>query len=163
MRKTVCLIVALIALAAALETHARKQRTTRGGIGRRQPTETKSPAPTDTFFIPDSGAVSLYGYDKPLRSRKETLFVANNSGHDITGVAITTQYVDGKGRRFHQTKRRLRVEIPSGETRRVDYPSWDTQQSFYYVGSRRPRTSATPYEVRLSVDTVFISGGNAVK
>lgn len=157
MRQFACIVLIAIALATAIEAYGRKQRTTRGNVSRRSlPAETAA-APTDTFFIPDSCEVSLYGYDKPLRSRRETVFVTNMTERNITGVSVTTQYVDGKGRRFHETKRRIKVAVPAGGTRKADYPSWDTQQSFYYIGSRRQRTQGTPYSVRQSVDTVFFS------
>ncbi len=156
MRKTVVILLSVISLVFAVETVARRQRTTRGNVGGRNVTG-PGQAAVDTFIIPDSSEVLLYGYDKPLRSRQETVFVANHTLHDITGLTFTTRYIDTKGRTFHQVSRRVRADIPSGATRKIDYRSWDTQQSFYYVGSRRTRASGTPYDVRLSVDTAFVS------
>lgn len=152
MRRTVVILLSVISLVFAVETVARRQRTTRGNVGGRNVTG-PGQAAVDTFIIPDSSEVLLYGYDKPLRSRQETVFVANHTLHDITGLTFTTRYIDTKGRTFHQVSRRVRADIPSGATRKIDYRSWDTQQSFYYVGSRRTRASGTPYDVRLSVDT----------
>ena len=156
MRRTVVILLSVISLVFAVETVARRQRTTRGNVGGRNVTG-PGQAAVDTFIIPDSSEVLLYGYDKPLRSRQETVFVANHTLHDITGLTFTTRYIDTKGRTFHQVSRRVRADIPSGATRKIDYRSWDTQQSFYYVGSRRTRASGTPYDVRLSVDTAFVS------
>lgn len=156
MRKTVVILLSVISLVFAVETVARRQRTTRGNVVGRNVTG-PGQAAVDTFIIPDSSEVLLYGYDKPLRSRQETVFVANHTLHDITGLTFTTRYIDTKGRTFHQVSRRVRADIPSGATRKIDYRSWDTQQSFYYVGSRRTRASGTPYDVRLSVDTAFVS------
>ncbi|MDE6756408.1 MAG: hypothetical protein K2J66_04615 [Muribaculaceae bacterium] len=156
MRKTVVILLSVISLVFAVETVARRQRTTRGNVVGRNVTG-PGQAAVDTFIIPDNSEVLLYGYDKPLRSRQETVFVANHTLHDITGLTFTTRYIDTKGRTFHQVSRRVRADIPSGATRKIDYRSWDTQQSFYYVGSRRTRASGTPYDVRLSVDTAFVS------
>lgn len=153
---TAILLILSIAI-GAIEMQARKQRTTRTGINGRSATAEAVVEPVDSFAIPDSADVLLYGYDKPLRSRTETVFIANNTEHDIKAVSITTQYLDSKGRQFHQSHRRIAVDIPAGETRKVDYPSWDKQQSFYYVGSKRPRSSASPYSVAQSVDTIFIT------
>lgn len=156
MRQFAGILLTVLALATVFEAYGRKQRTTRGNIGRRPLPAATGVAPSDTFFIPDSCEVRLYGYDKPLRSRRETVFVTNMTEHDITAVSVTTQYIDGKGRRFHETKRRIAVDVPPGGTRKADFPSWDTQQSFYYIGSKRPRTQGTPYSIRQSVDTVFV-------
>ncbi len=156
MRKTIVILLSIISLVFAVETVARRQRTTRGKVSGRNVAE-PAKAAVDSIIIPDSSEVLLYGYDKPLRSRQETVFVANNTLHDITALIFTTRYIDTKGRQFHQQSRRVRADIPSGATRKIDYRSWDAQQSFYYVGSRRSRASGTPYDVRLSVDTVFVS------
>ncbi len=141
------LLAVVLVLSASIELSARKQRTIRANVnGRAATVEQQAMAKADSIVIPDSAQVKLYGYDKPLRSRRETVFVSNNTDYDIQSLTITTQYVDGKGRQFHQS------------TRRIDeYPSWDTQQSFYYVGSKRARVSGTPYNVRQTVDTIFVS------
>lgn len=157
MRLTTIILLLLSIAIGTLEMQARRRQTTRTGINGRTAMVEATAEAVDSFIIPDSSDVQLYGYDKPLRSRTETVFVANNTAFDIEAVAITTQYLDSKGRQFHQSHRRIAVEIPAGETRKVDYPSWDKQQSFYYVGSKRPRTSASPYSVAQSVDTIFIA------
>lgn len=152
------LLAVVLVLSASIELSARKQRTTRTNVnGRAATVEQQAIEKADSVVIPDSAQVKLYGYDKPLRSRRETVFVSNNTDYDIQSLTITTQYVDGKGRQFHQSTRRIEAEIPSGSTRRIDYPSWDTQQSFYYVGSKRARVSGTPYQVRQTVDTIYVS------
>ena len=59
-----------------------------------------------------------------------------------------------QGRTLHQAVRRVRADIPSGTTRRIQFPSWDTQNSFYYRYSRRPRTAnVTPYDVSCKVNS----------
>lgn len=112
MRKTVVILLSIISLVFAVETVARRQRTTRGKVSGRNVAE-PAKAAVDSIIIPDSSEVLLYGYDKPLRSRQETVFVANNTLHDITALIFTTRYIDTKGRQFHQQSRRVRADIPS--------------------------------------------------
>lgn len=151
------LLTVCMAAMWAGDAYARRQRTTRGNVSGRAVRAQQAVALPDSAIIPDSAAVLLFGYDKPLRSRRETVFVTNRTDFDINAVSVTTQYLDSKGRQFHETTRRVRADIPAGSTRKLDWPSWDTQQSFYYVGSKRSRVSGTPYQVRQSVDTIFVS------
>ena len=48
-------------------------------------------------------------------------------------------------------------DIPAGETRKIDFPTWDRQMTFYYCGSPRPRVSAIPYNVTIEPDTILLS------
>lgn len=108
----------------------------------------------DTICAPAADRVRLSGYDKPLGSRVESLFVSNNLGTGISEIEITLDYTDMQGRTLHQAVRRVRADIPSGTTRRIQFPSWDTQNSFYYRHSRRPRTAnVTPYDVTCRVNS----------
>ncbi|MDE5989432.1 MAG: hypothetical protein K2F88_00410 [Duncaniella sp.] len=112
----------------------------------------------DTLRTPDAEKVRLSGYDKPLNSRIESLFVSNNTGSEICGIEITLVYSDLQGRTLHQAKRLIRADIPSGTTRRIQFSSWDTQNSFYYRHSRRPRTAnVTPYDVTCTVNSCILS------
>lgn len=111
----------------------------------------------DTIASPKAHLVDLNGYDKPLRSRRETFFATNNGPVPVAGLALTLTYFDSSNRMLHKVPARVNVDIPSGETRQVSLKSWDTQQAFYYVRSAVPaRTSqATPFDVTISVDTIF--------
>lgn len=106
----------------------------------------------DTIASPSPEAVRLSGYDKPLGSRVESLFVSNRLDRDIIALEITLTYRDLQGRTLHETTRLVRADIPAAATRRIQFPSWDTQTSFYYRHSRRPRTAnVTPYDVTCTV------------
>lgn len=155
MRRVAVILIMIAMLLTVAEAGAERRKTTRGNISRRTPVENVPQQPVDTFLIPDSSEVRLFGYDKPLRSRRESFFVTNNTDIDINAISLTTLYFDSHGRQFHRAVRRLPVSLPPGETRRVDCPSWDTQQTFYFVGSKRSRSSGTPYTVQQSVDTIF--------
>lgn len=106
------------------------------------------------------GVVRFSGYEKTLRSTRETVFVTNLSSREMEGVIFTITYKDASGRQLHQARRVAHVGIPVGETRRVDFPSWDKQFTFYYVGSPRPRVSSIPYDVEIRPDTLFLFSTN---
>ena len=60
---------------------------------------------------------------------------------------------------LHRRQISVPCDIPAGETRNLSIQSWDKQQSFYFVRSTVPsRTDqATPYDVTISVDTIFVA------
>lgn len=136
-------------LASAADAEARKRTTIRKIVA-----PEAAAAQTDSVAA-DTLNIIFSGYDKPLRASKETVFVTNNSDRNIRAVSFTSQYVDTSGRQLHRVSRKITVDIPTGETRRIDFKSWDVQNSFYYIGSRRPRTSAIPYDIRITPDFVY--------
>ena len=98
-------------------------------------------------------SLTVAGYDKPLRSRNESLFIVNHTPADLQMVVIQITYTDSKGRQLHKAVNRISENIPAGETRLVKFPSWDVQQAFYYRRSPRPSRAvqATPYDVEIKV------------
>lgn len=111
----------------------------------------------DTILgTPDS--IRLSGFDKPLRSRKETFFATNKSSRTVSEMAITLEYTDMAGRQLHRRHLRVRRTIGPGQTQHISIPTWDIQQSFYYTRSEKPKrvNQATPFNVAISVDTLFI-------
>ena len=90
--KTKALAVLLLSV-SALSTVA--QRTTRPRL-RPQPQEPSMefPAAAPCIVVPDSGAVVLRGYDKPLRARRETVLAVNNSSDTIEALYVTFSYFD---------------------------------------------------------------------
>lgn len=153
------LLLTAFATAALLATSA--QTTTRRGLksnaSKASATE-KTATPVDTIVNPEAHTVDINGYDKPLRSRRETFFVTNNSKKEVAAIAVTLTYSDKAGRQLHQQKKNVDVEIPAGETRQVSIPSWDKQQSFYYVRSTVPtRTdNVSSFDVTINVDSLFV-------
>lgn len=116
--------------------------------------------PADSFFVADTIVPSrhdvvLSGYDKPHRSSSETFFMTNNSERDIIDAVITINYYDTDSTLIHSRSVHTRSIVPAGETRAINIPSWDRQQSFRHIDSRAGRSPSTPYFVRQSVDTVF--------
>lgn len=112
----------------------------------------------DTIVAPEPRLLGVNGYDKPLRSRRETFFVTNNSDAELASIAFTITYYDTSRRMLHKVSHHVPVRVPAAETRQVSVKSWDTQFAFYHVRSPLPRgtVQASPYEVAISVDTVFV-------
>ena len=106
-----------------------------------------SAEPFDTI-VADSGTILFSGYEKTLRATRETVFVTNLlEEKEVEAISFTITYTDNAGRLLH----------PAGETRKVDFPTWDGQMTFYYTGSPRPRVPAIPYEVAIEPDTILLS------
>lgn len=131
----------------------------------------KSTVSTDTMsdyanvsLAPDSvgwedavSKINLYGFDKTVNSSKESLFAVN--GLDSCAIAEMTLdivYLDMKGRQLHRMEVSLDCDIPAGETRRVDFPSWDSQKAFYYHKSAAPKKQATPFSVKVSLKSLTL-------
>ena len=114
---------------------------------------------TDTVVSPEAHTIDINGYDKPLRSRRETFFATNNSKRTTEALAVTITYCHTTHRPPHERKASLPLVRPAGETRQASLKSWDSQLSFYYIRSSVPARAeqATPYEVKITVDTIFFA------
>ena len=104
----------------------------------------------------DSGAVSCSGFEKTLRSGIESFFVTNHTDSALSRLHVTLDYTDISGRQLHSRSQPISVDIPAGQTRRVEIKSFDRQATFYYYLSPAPRTrsTATPFKVHLRVDSL---------
>ena len=153
--KKLLILAAVLVLASVLTA----QRTTRRSLKAEPKSIENASAPVDTVLSPDEHTVDINGYDKPLRSRRETFFATNNSERHLEGVAFTITYLDRAGRQLHKATHNLAADIPPAETRQLSYRSWDEQQAFYYIRSAVPERAqqATPYDVRITIDTLFFS------
>lgn len=107
----------------------------------------------DTIDAPSRDSLALAGFEKPLRSVRESLFVTNRSARPVTALEIEVSYYDMHGNLLHRLERTVDVALPSGETRRIEFPSFDRQQLFYYHRSPLPRgaVKATPFDVKVRV------------
>lgn len=145
----------LLLLSAALTAHA--DNTLRGKL-KVNPQITITPDTLETTRQFDTIApitrtdVRLSGYDKPLNSHKETLIVSNRLNRNITALKIRLIYKDTTGRTLHETEREIRTDIPAGATRLIQFPSWDKQNTYFYIKGRRPRiANVTPFDVTCTV------------
>lgn len=153
-RLPLTLTIVAVALTAA---PSKKQRTTRRPL-QTTPMEITL-APTDSVVSLDTADITLAGYDKPLRSRRETIFATNASPDSLTisSLRISITYRDNRGRQLHHRSVWINTRIPPGQTRQLSFPSWDTQQSFYYRRSKQPRSVATPYDITALADSATIT------
>ena len=141
--KTV-LVIALLLTALS----ASADKTTRKNLKERRIEPTEATVAADTVTL-SPGMVALSGYDKPLRSNKESLYVTNATRRHLLYVEIEITYFDESGRQLHKRTAKQNVDIPAGETRQLTFPSWDKQRNMYYTLSGKPRTSnGTPYTVK---------------
>lgn len=146
------LLCLLAATLAALPQH-----TTRRRLHRPAQTAADTPEPTDTLTGARADSAAVFsGYEKTLHASRETLFVTNRGDRPIQSLEFTVTYIDSAGRQLHRRTVSLTAAIPAGETRRIDFPTWDTQRSFYSTTGRRPRVAAIPYTVTVTSPKVII-------
>ena len=153
------LVMMLLSIMAETpSSSARRQRTTRLNL-KTSDRNTMAQLQYDTLNV-DSAEVKFSGYEKPLRSHRETMFVANNSKDTIKAMTLSIGYYDTSGNMLHQREVNITTNIIPGQRRMIDFPSWDKQQVFYYiksVPSSRTRGSATPYTI--TVTPILILAG----
>ncbi|MDE6521384.1 MAG: hypothetical protein K2L17_01070, partial [Muribaculaceae bacterium] len=106
---------------------------------------------TDSLTFTDKilPAIRFYGFDKTVTSSMESFFISNALDSAIIGMEIEITYFDMQGRQLHKRTVPLTVNVPPHETIRTDIKSWDTQKSFYYHKSAKPKRQSTPFDVKL--------------
>lgn len=149
--KRVLFILTVVAAACTLVC---AQNTMRRGLKLRgqEATNTAVSVACDTVSAPTFVAVS--GYDKPLRSRRESVFVANSdTARTLHSVELEITYTDMQNHMLHRRTKWVTANAAPGERRLLTFPSWDVQCVFYYHQNQpyRPRTQATPYKVSIRV------------
>lgn len=121
----------------------------------------KTPRPAvvfDTLRNPSRDSIAASGYDKPLRTNRETVLITNSTSRRVGGVAVTLDYFDMQGRQLHSRTDTLPADIPAGETRMLRMSTWDQQHSYYYHRGQIPRTAnVTPYDVKCRFDFILLS------
>lgn len=163
MRNLFLKIVAVTILFSAVTAQSespRSVRTTRKSarVDVRRYAEKKGGEQNTDTLVAFGDIVRVSGYDKPLRSSHETALFINNGDRRVERASVRFLYKDMKGRMLHSCKKCIDVWVEPGETGMMRWKSWDVQQSYYYHRSQRPRlSSATPYDVECSVDTLFVS------
>lgn len=160
------LIVALLLATVTSEAMARK-RVVRA--------DTKALAKqTSMAHVPDSLMISgeealesvrLYGYDKPHSSSRESLFMESKLPTDtIVTVTLSIQYQAMNGQGLHKRDVTLPCHLAPGESERLQFPSWDKTQTFYYFRNEPKRaTGKTPYKVTVIPKAIGISRANTDK
>lgn len=152
------------AISGTVTSQRRPDNTTRSGklrptsqardaiLGIRRAPEVKY----DTLRTPSREDIQLSGYDKPLRTPRETILVTNSTPRPVSGLSVTITYTDMQGRQLHERTDTLRADIPAGETRMLRLPTWDTQHSYYYHRGQQPRTAnVTPYDIVARINFIL--------
>lgn len=101
-------------------------------------------------------AIRFSGFDKTVASTQESFFISNGLDDSITGMEITITYFDMKGRQLHKRDVNIDIDIPPHETMRTDIKSWDTQKSFYFHQSAKPKRQATPFNVKITLIALYV-------
>ena len=101
-------------------------------------------------------AIRFYGFDKTVTSNVESFFISNGLDTPARGLELRITYTDMKGRQLHKRSVKLDCGIPAGETMRTDIKTWDTQKSFYYHKSVKPKRQATPFDVKVELLSVTL-------
>ncbi len=115
-------------------------------------------SPTNAWMhcAAEPGDFDIAGYDKPLKSRRETMLVTNRTDRDVDSLYLTIDYRDLKGRQLHHRSLWTPGDIPAGETRMIEVRAWDVQGSYVYRHSATPRSLHTPYDVTVTIDSVAV-------
>lgn len=144
------ILLIAIALCTFLSARGQRQNTTRPHL---RPITEEVPAMAYDTVKCDS-LIVLSGYEKALRSSRESLLITNLHSDTIAGIGITIEYLDTRGRQLHKRSVTIPTEIPPTETRMCAFESWDKQKVWYYTLSAPARTSApaTPYNVAITTD-----------
>lgn len=155
MRAVIVMFACLVAFGVCAQKTTRKVRPSTASVPSAVAADV---AADDTLSAPPCDSVAVAGFEKMLRSRRETFIVSNNMSRDIKDVDVTITYNDMKGRMLHRAGHRLTVDVPAGESRSVSVPSWDLQGVMYYCRSAKPAraTQATPFDVSISVNFVTV-------
>lgn len=103
-----------------------------------------------------SGLLRLSGYDKPINANRETMLVTNLARQTVAALDLEITYYDIAGRMLHSAPQHVTCDIPAGETRLIEFPTWDRQHSFYYIKSVKPRRQATPYDIQCTVTCIVL-------
>lgn len=101
--------------------------------------------------------IKFYGFDKTVSSSMESFFISNSTDYTIKKITLEITYRDLQDRQLHKRAVSFDCEISSGQTQRQDIKSWDSQKSFYYYKSAKPRRQATPFTVTISLKTLEYS------
>ncbi len=157
-KRAYSLLIFIVAAATGIGANAQRANTISRNL---KPLKAQANAPaTEPFdtIAAENFNVGLSGYEKTLRATRETVFITNRSdSREIGGIIFTVTYLDNAGRILHRRRVEAHPDIPAGETRRVDFPTWDRQMTFYYKGSPRPRVPSIPYDVTIAADTLLLT------
>ena len=106
MKRLVIIMLSALLLLPAAMADRKNSLTRRLKLG-----EKSAPAPTEPFDTVAATAadVRFSGYEKTLRSNRETMFVTNQTRRPIGALFFTITYFDTSGRLLHRASHRPQV------------------------------------------------------
>ena len=144
-------LILLILIVVITGFAAEARRTTRRGLKPGPVMSREAVVAGDTIAVSESD-FTLAGFEKPLRSRRESFFVTNNTDRNIISLRVKIIYYDLDDRMLDSRVVDATVDVAPGETCRVYIRAWDLQEVCYYYRSARPRSGvATPFKVAVTV------------
>lgn len=150
-------IVILTAVGAAALPAQNMRRSTPPPTPRRaaagSPAAARFVVEYDTVAAPPADSIAVDGFEKPIRSMRESMTIHNNTSRTVEAVELDLVYTDTGGRMIHRARHTVSAAVPPGESRRIDVPTFDSSATFYYRHSKRPRytSHATPFDVDVTV------------
>lgn len=96
-----------------------------------------------------SEKIKFSGFDKTPSSNKESFFITNATDSMVKRMILELTYTDLSGRVLHERSEEVECNIPAGETRRVDIPTWDLQHAFRHYRCQATRRATTPFRVSI--------------
>lgn len=123
------------------------------------PSKEYDDARNDSLIDPSKYGFSqlrFFGFDKRPRSSKESFFITNNTDRTLLGIELSVQYLAIEGEELTARTLRIVCNVPSGATRKIDLDSWDRQQSFHYVKSKRGKADTTPFQIRFTPHRFYL-------
>ena len=156
MKSILSLLIIILSVTAYADNRTRTTRRHLKPIIAEETTDTLRQAELMTAGSPDS--LSISGYDKPLRSTRETFFLTNRHGSPLHAIKLHITYYTMGGEMLHSRDITIDTPIPPGETRQISTSSWDRQKAYYYIGTRvTPRSAkAIPYYPKIDIGSVLL-------
>lgn len=110
-------------------------------------------SPYDTVGEPSRDSIAVAGFEKTLRSTRESMYVTNHTADTVMALGLSITYTDTDDRMLHRALHEVSVEIPPAETRLIDVASFDRQGLYYYYLSIPPAKArrATPFKAKAKV------------
>lgn len=151
--KHLFLLLAALAVAIMAASAQNYQRPTPSKPARHASATQTANIQCDTVANPPADSVVVTGFDKQLRSKRETMFVSNHTSRTITSITLRIDYFDMAGRQLHSATHSTSVDLPPGQTRQIELPAFDRTDRFYYHLSPTPTRAqqATPFTVTVTV------------
>lgn len=134
-------------------TQSTKRRNIRGRNATTVSVQVTNPTDTLTDLDSISAIARLYGFQKTVASRVESVMISNLSEtHTIVAVVVDIDYRTPAGEQLNRRTVTFHATVPPGETRHTSVPSWDRQQLFYFVETppARPSQRTSPFNVSIT-------------